>query len=316
MASSDRRPSIKGKKRAQARPSCEGAVDVAREEPADFFDLGDFDDGPSPSEGASRQTRKEAKRAKRRLAQRKLAADAVREAPQESSERSVPSDSSRSERPGRADRPKLSAERPVRSTSRKATEREKAIVRGRRRKIAWVIAVSALAVAVAVSGLLFWNAYLRYDDAADIRGEWQVADGSMTVVIDADSINMPDSLAYEYRLDTWEKTISFSFEDLSGKGTYRFSSDRRGVVIQEGEGQDAAEITLVKVSDDESAEPHLGSAQVEDGAEEQAASDAADASDAAAQGDASETAAQDASVSDGASQAEAGTGDGTADESA
>ena len=148
-----------------------------------------------------------------------------------------------------------------RSTSRKATEREKAIVRGRKRKVAWAVAASIFLIAAVVSGLLFWNAYLRYDDAADMRGEWQVADGSMTVVIDGSSIKMPDALEYAYELDTWEKTISFSFDDLSGTGAYRFSSDRKGLVIEEGEGGKDGVVALIKVSDDEAAEPHRGPAE-------------------------------------------------------
>ncbi len=39
-------------------------------------------------------------------------------------------------------------------------------------------------------------------------------DGSMTVVIDDGSINMPNNLPYAYALDTWNKTISFDFQGL------------------------------------------------------------------------------------------------------
>lgn len=148
--------------------------------------------------------------------------------------------------------------------SRKATAREKSIVRARKRKIAAAVCAAAFVCIVAVSGALFWNAYLRYDDAADIQGEWQVADGSMTLVIDGESIRMPDSLAYAYTLDTWKKTLSFTFDDLKGSGAYRFSEDRRAIVIKEGEGANAALLSLVKVSDATDAVPHRGPA--DDGA--------------------------------------------------
>lgn len=342
MASSNRRPSVKGKKRAQARlaqtegqnvadepaarreqepapapdtsdvpdapvapaspaaPDAPGALDVpgalkaarpvARgvslpakgEEPADFFDLGELDDGPSAKKRSAKRASVSAKSGKRRFVRKKQTRD-----PDENPE---PSPSALRQKQRTAASADSAAQRPARSTSRKATEREKAIVRGRKRKVVWAAAFSAFAIVVATSGLLFWNAYLRYDDAADLRGEWQVSDGSMTVAIDASSIKMPDALVYDYELDTWEKTISFSFEDLSGKGIYRFSSDRKSVAIQEGEGQNATVVTLVKISDDESAEPHRGLAQTEEGVDGQALSDGEGQEDAAQQG-----AAQDAS---------------------
>lgn len=326
MASSSRRPSVKGKKRAQARtaqaegqnaaaeeaarsdvrpeqnpaaasgaqsvPSApvvssapgasavpaapvakESATLAARgasssskgEEPADFFDLGELDDNPPVKKRSARRASVAAKSGKRSFAHK-----TPKESPTENSEppRFAPR---QGQRP--ASSADSAAQRPARSASRKATEREKAIVRGRKRKAAWAVAFSAFAIVVVTSGLLFWNAYLRFDDAADLRGEWQVSDASMTMVIDASSIKMPDALVYEYELDTWEKTISFSFEDLSGKGTYRFSSDRKGVAIQEGEGENASVVTLVKVSDDESAEPHKGPAQVDESVDGQGLAD-------------------------------------------
>ena len=149
-------------------------------------------------------------------------------------------------------------------------------MRGRKRKIVFAAIVSTCIIAIAVSGLLFWNAYLRYDDASDIQGEWQVADGSMTVVIDGDSIDMPESLSYAYALDTWKKEISFSFEDLKGGGSYRFTSDRKGLVIRENAGDGASALTLVKLSDDVSAAPRLGDARTQEAPSEDAASDAGD----------------------------------------
>lgn len=223
------------------------SVDVPRrEEPADFFDLGDFgDDAPSAKKGPRRHA--EAK-AFRRGADRSQVENVSTQPPA-----GLPPALVTDAAPGFPES--------RRSTSRKATEREKAIVRGRKRKVAWAVAASIFLIAAVVSGLLFWNAYLRYDDAADMRGEWQVADGSMTVVIDGSSIKMPDALEYAYELDTWEKTISFSFDDLSGTGAYRFSSDRKGLVIEEGEGGKDGVVALIKVSDDEAAEPHRGPAE-------------------------------------------------------
>lgn len=242
----------------------EASLSDGGEEPADFFDLGDLEGESTAKKRSVKHSLASAKPSKLRSRRKSKAAEAAQsvEASSLADEEGRPG--------GSSDR---ASQRPVRSTSRKATEREKAIVRGRKRKIAWAAAFSAFAIVAVTSGLLFWNAYLRYDDAADLRGEWQVSDGSMTVVIDESFIKMPDALAYEYELDTWEKTIAFSFEDLSGKGSYRFSPDRSQVSIQEGEGQDISVVVLVKVSDDESAEPHKGPAQVEEDAGEQGASE-------------------------------------------
>ena len=245
------------------------------EEPSDFFDLGDFDDAAPAKRGIRARA---AKKGPHRESDRTRSKT---EAPQASA--GLP--------PALVDDAAPEFPESRRSTSRKATEREKAIVRGRKRKAAWVVAACIFLIAAIVSGLLFWNAYLRYDDAADMRGEWQVADGSMTVVIDDSTIKMPDALEYSYELDIWEKTISFAFDDLSGTGSYRFSSDRRGLVIEEGEDGAAGVVALIKVSDDEAAEPHRGPAAP--AAEEQAPADGApEAGDASStEGEASDGAA-------------------------
>lgn len=236
---------------------------AAPEQPSDFFDLGDFDEG---EQGALRKApHRPALALGKRKTERDLGAIAAPlERPTDTAD-AVPSSAPHTEQEEAARSARMQ------SASRKATEREKAIVRGRKRRVALAAVVSACIIAIAVSGLLFWNAYLRYDDAADIQGEWQVADGSMTVVIDGGSIDMPESLSYAYRLDTWKKTIEFSFEDLSGGGSYRFSSDRKGLVIREGEGENALTLTLVKISDDSSAQPCKGDARVREQASDTAA---------------------------------------------
>lgn len=135
--------------------------------------------------------------------------------------------------------------------------RLKAALRARRRRIiAWSAIVFVAAVLIG-SGVLFWNTYLRYDDATDIQGEWQVIDGSSTVVIDSDSIRMLELLDYEYTLDTWAKTIDFSFTDLNGTGSYSFSDDRRVLIIKEGQGDNQTTLSLVKISDNTEAEPRI-----------------------------------------------------------
>lgn len=286
------------------------ALPSLEEGPADFFDLGDADEKPSKGRGAKKERGGfglfggKGDRPRKSAAARPERADrqgsvATAEAPvqidaMDKSLRKVHRTAEAKARkaaqasaPRQAATPDRSA---AQSTSRKANAREKAIVRSRRRKVVMISVAVILAFAVAVSGALFWNAYLRYDDAADFQGEWQVSDGSMTVVIDATNINMPDSLSYAYTLDTWEKTISFTFDDLTGGGTYQFSSDRTTLVIQEGEGDNATTLGLVKVSDDTSAEPHVGEATAEAPAE----ADAATGEEADASGESAQQPADDA----------------------
>ena len=79
----------------------------------------------------------------------------------------------------------------------------------------------------------------------------------MTVVIDDGSINMPNNLPYAYALDTWNKTISFDFQGLSGSGTYAFSADRQHLVITEQDGDASVATKLSRLSDDSSAKAKI-----------------------------------------------------------
>ena len=121
-----------------------------------------------------------------------------------------------------------------------------------------LITLAVLASVVIIAGAGFvWQTFFRYDDTADIQGEWITDDGSMTVVIDDGSINMPNNLPYAYTLDTWNKTISFDFQGLSGSGTYTFSADRQHLVITEQDGDASVATKLSRLSDDSSAKAKI-----------------------------------------------------------
>ncbi len=124
------------------------------------------------------------------------------------------------------------------------------------RKIVSIVVTIAGMAALATGGYFIWDTFFRYDDAADIQGEWRTEDSTMTVVIDETDIRMPD-LEYAYEIDTRSKQITFSFSDLSGSGTYSFSEDRSQLTIVEGEGDSATSTVLIKVSDNTEAEPQL-----------------------------------------------------------
>ena len=108
------------------------------------------------------------------------------------------------------------------------------------KKHRWLrVAIGLLVAAVLVVVAAFsWNRWLRFDDAADFQGNWQASGQAAVVVIDGKQMHLTDEVAYDYTLDTWAKTIDFSFGKLSGSGTYRFSDDRRTLTIIEGGNSD------------------------------------------------------------------------------
>ena len=119
-----------------------------------------------------------------------------------------------------------------------------------------IVSGAVAIVAVVVGAFFVWNAFFRYDDAADIQGEWRTQENAMTVVIDVSNIRMPD-LEYSYEIDTASKRLTFHFSELTGSGTYSFSSDRSTLTIVEGEGDAATTTVFTKVSDNAQATPQL-----------------------------------------------------------
>ena len=96
-----------------------------------------------------------------------------------------------------------------------------------------IIACSIVAVLAIATGLLSWNQWLRYDDAADIQGTWVIDGSSATITVTDSEIKMSDDVSYSYSLDTFNKTISFSFGKYTGSGSYAFSPERDTLVITE-----------------------------------------------------------------------------------
>ena len=97
-----------------------------------------------------------------------------------------------------------------------------------------VAIVSAVLVALAVAtSLLAWNQWLRYDDAADIQGTWRVEGSTATFTITDSQIQLTEEVSYPYTLDTFAKTISFSFGNYEGGGSYVFSPERDVLTITE-----------------------------------------------------------------------------------
>ncbi|MBO4351941.1 MAG: hypothetical protein J5818_00420 [Eggerthellaceae bacterium] len=79
-----------------------------------------------------------------------------------------------------------------------------------------------------------WNQWLHGDDETDIQGVWQIAGSEKTITITKDYIQLTPDVKYPYTIDTTGKIITFTFEELSGEGRYRFSLDRNQLAIIEG----------------------------------------------------------------------------------
>lgn len=95
--------------------------------------------------------------------------------------------------------------------------------------VAFVVAVLA-ALAVGFSWLRWFSA----DDAADLQGTWYLSGTATPIVITEDRIQLTDDVSYHYTVDTADKTIQFTFGNLTGGGCYRFSLDRGQLALIDG----------------------------------------------------------------------------------
>ncbi len=106
---------------------------------------------------------------------------------------------------------------------------------GKRRLWPRILALVVAVLVLAMAAVFSWNRWLRFDDARDFQGSWQMVGAASAVAIDGDVIRLTEDVAYAYRLDPGSKTLSFTFGTYSGKGRYRFSLDRQTLVIQDGD---------------------------------------------------------------------------------
>ena len=111
-----------------------------------------------------------------------------------------------------------------------------------------IISLCVVAVLALGTGLLAWNQWFRYDDTADIQGTWLIDGSSTTITISSSDIAMTSEVSYPYTLDTFQKTITFSFEQYSGSGSYSFSPERDTLVITETDAETGEQVStkLVK----------------------------------------------------------------------
>ena len=108
----------------------------------------------------------------------------------------------------------------------------------KKRSVVGVAVVTAVVVIVlaciAFGAFLAWDRWWAYDDAADMQGIWQANGSASTVVIDGEQIQLTDDVAYDYEIDPIAKTITFNLGNMEGEGRYRFSPDRKQLIITDG----------------------------------------------------------------------------------
>lgn len=115
--------------------------------------------------------------------------------------------------------------------AQKISASKRRTVKQRKRRWPLVVAGVILLIVLAVVAAFSWDRWLRYDDAAELQGEWQTHGSTAVVVIDGQQIKLTEDVAYSYTLDTGAKTLSYTFGNWTGEGRYRFSLDRSQLVI-------------------------------------------------------------------------------------
>ena len=107
-----------------------------------------------------------------------------------------------------------------------------------RRKVKGVLLGLALVVVLALVGagaVFAWERWGRFDDHADMQGQWYVLGSTTPLTIDDKAIHLTDDVAYEYTLDEHAKTIRYDFGPMQGQGRYWFSNDRNFLAITDGD---------------------------------------------------------------------------------
>ncbi len=105
----------------------------------------------------------------------------------------------------------------------------------RKMRVAIIAGSLAFILAIVLVSLFAWNRWYRFDDHADMQGEWYVVGSTVPVMIDETSIHLTDDVTYQYEINDHDKTISYTFGPMAGQGRYWFSDDRKYLVITDGD---------------------------------------------------------------------------------
>lgn len=116
------------------------------------------------------------------------------------------------------------------------------------------IAVSVAAVACALA-CLFALPGCASGDANTLIGEWKIQNTDVTVVFTGSEFKLVGN-TFDYKIDTSDKTITYTSGDATGSAKYSFSDDGKMLTLEENDGAGGTKVTVFdKVSDDGNAEP-------------------------------------------------------------
>ena len=123
-----------------------------------------------------------------------------------------------------------------------------------------IVLVVVLVAALAGGGFLVWDYLFRYDDAKDFQGQWKIGGTNSSIVITDSEIRLTDSVSFGYELNTFEKTLTYSYASFTGKSSYVFSPERDVFTLTDmntapDEGDTDQSMHLLKVSNQAVGEP-------------------------------------------------------------
>jgi membrane-bound inhibitor of C-type lysozyme len=105
---------------------------------------------------------------------------------------------------------------------------------GRMRKVIIIIFIIGVVVVGGAFTYRFYREQTRVPDAQAIQGEWLVKDTSVTMVIDSDTIHLPDDASYSYTINDNTDTITYTVTGHTGSASYVFSEDEETLTLTEG----------------------------------------------------------------------------------
>lgn len=150
----------------------------------------------------------------------------------------------------------------ARSQAQKASNAKKAKKTKKKRtsRVFKIIITIILLVVLVGGGLLVWNYLFRYDDKQDFQGQWKIEGTSASIVITDSEIKLTDSVSFGYELDTFAKTIKYTYVNYANEGSYVFSPERDVLTITDvdpeaKQGEENQSMRLLKVSAQSTGEP-------------------------------------------------------------
>lgn len=115
----------------------------------------------------------------------------------------------------------------------------------RRIKVGTLVVLIVVAFLLIAAALFAWNRWWRFDDTADIQGIWLDSNGA-EIAIDDTRLLLGNQVIYDYTIDTMNKTIAYSYDNVQGYASYRFSGDRNVLVLQENASTDWLQALHIK----------------------------------------------------------------------